>query len=86
MLPSPWQGEGLGTKVNKIEVMMTTITISLPADHLQKLREVAAQYRIAPEDLVRASVEELLAQPEEEFKRALEYVLDKNAELYRRLA
>jgi len=73
-------------KVNKTEVMMTTITISLPADHLQKLREVAAQYRVAPEDLVRASIEELLARPEEEFKQALEYVLDKNAELYRRLA
>ena len=73
-------------RVNKIEVMMTTITISLPADHLQKLREVAAQYRVAPEDLVRASVEELLTRPEEEFKHALEYVLDKNAELYRRLA
>ena len=70
----------------KTEVMMTTITISLPADHLQKLREVAAQYRVAPEDLVRASVQELLARPEEEFKQALEYVLDKNAELYRRLA
>ena len=73
-------------RINKTEVMMTTITISLPADHLQKLREVAAQYRVAPEDLVLASIEELLAQPEEEFKRALEYVLDKNAELYRRLA
>ena len=73
-------------RINKTEVMMTTITISLPADHLQKLREVAAQYRVAPEDLVRASIEELLAQPEEEFKRALEHVLDKNAELYRRLA
>jgi hypothetical protein len=65
---------------------MTTITVSLPADRMQKLREVAAQYRVAPEDLVRASVEELLTRPEEEFKRALEYVLDKNAELYRRLA
>jgi antitoxin FitA len=65
---------------------MTTITVSLPADRMQKLREVAAQYRVAPEDLVRASVEELLTRPEEEFKQALEYVLDKNTELYRRLA
>ena len=65
---------------------MTTITVSLPADRMQKLREVAAQYRVEPEDLVRASVEELLTRPEEELKHALEYVLDKNAELYRRLA
>jgi DNA-directed RNA polymerase subunit L len=35
---------------------------------------------------VRISVEELLAQPEEAFQRALDYVLEKNEELYRRLA
>ena len=29
--------------------MMTTITISLPADHLRKLQKVAAQYCVAPE-------------------------------------
>jgi len=50
---------------------MTTITVSLPADRWQKLREVAAQYRITPEDLVRVSVEEILACPEEEFRQAL---------------
>ncbi len=65
---------------------MTTITVSLPADRWQKLREVAAQYRITPEDLVRVSVEEILACPEEEFRQALDHVLDKNVELYRRLA
>ena len=65
---------------------MATITISLPADRLQQLREVATQYHVAPEDLVRASVEEMLARPEEEFKQAVDYVLNKNAELYRRLA
>ena len=65
---------------------MTTITISLPDDRLQKLQEIAARFSVAPEELVRFSVEELLTRPEEEFRRALEYVLNKNAELYRRLA
>ena len=65
---------------------MTTITISLPDDRLQKLKEIATRFSIAPEELVRVSVEELLTRPEEDFRRALEYVLDKNAELYRRLA
>jgi predicted transcriptional regulator len=66
--------------------MMTQITITLPDDRLQKLKELASHYHIAPEELVRVSVEELLARPEEEFQRALTYILNKNAELYRRLA
>ena len=65
---------------------MTTITVSLPDDRLQKLKEVALRFQIAPEELVRVSIEDLLARPEEEFRRALEYILIKNAELYRRLA
>ena len=65
---------------------MTTITISLPDDHLQKLKEIATRFSVAPEELVRVSIEELLTRPEEDFRRALEYVLNKNAELYRRLA
>jgi predicted transcriptional regulator len=65
---------------------MTTLTISLPEDRLQQLQERAAQLHVAPEDLVRASIEELLTRPAEEFQRAMTYVLKKNAELYRRLA
>jgi predicted transcriptional regulator len=65
---------------------MTMITISLPDDRLQKLKDIAAQFSVAPEELVRVSIEELLTRPEEDFRRALEYVLNKNAELYRRLA
>jgi len=65
---------------------MTTITIALPDDRLQKLQEIAVRLRVAPEELVRVSIEELLTRPEEDFRRALDYVLNKNAELYRRLA
>lgn len=66
--------------------MMTTITITLPDERMQKLKEMASHFRVAPEELVRASVEEFLTRPEEEFQLALEYVLKKNNELYRRLA
>ena len=41
---------------------------------------------MSPEELARAGVEELLARPEETYQRAIDYVLKKNAELYRRLA
>lgn len=65
---------------------MTTITISLPDDRLRKLQEIAVQFSVAPEELVRVSIEELLSRPEEDFRRALDYVLQKNTELYQRLA
>jgi len=65
---------------------MTAITIALPDERLQKLQEIAVRLQVAPEELVRVSVEELLTRPEEDFRRALDYVLNKNAELYRRFA
>jgi predicted transcriptional regulator len=63
-----------------------TLTISLSNERLSKLKEIATHLGVSPEDLVRASVEELVTRPEEAFERVVEYVLDKNAELYRRLA
>lgn len=65
---------------------MNTITLTLPDDRLSKLREMAGRLGVAPEDLVRVSVEELLNQPEEDFRRAVDHVLKKNADLYQRLA
>ena len=37
-------------------------------------------------DLILLSIEEILARPDEDFRKASDYVLQKNAELYRRLA
>jgi predicted transcriptional regulator len=65
---------------------MHTITITLSDDRLAKLQEIAARLHIAPEELARAGVEELLTRPEETCQRAIDYVLKKNTELYRRLA
>ena len=65
---------------------MTTITISLSDDRMKKLQEIAMRLNVAPEELARAGIEELLARPEEDFRQALDYVLKKNAEIYRRLA
>jgi len=65
---------------------MTSITITLPEERLAKLRELAAQLNVTPEDLARVGIEELLTRPDETFKQAAEYVLQKNSDLYRRLA
>ena len=65
---------------------MTTITIQVPSDRFLKLKEMADRLQVTPEQLVRANVEDLLAQPDADVQSALSYVLEKNAELYRRLA
>lgn len=65
---------------------MSVITVALPEERLKELRERAVQYRVSPEDLVLVSIEELLSRPDESFQQAVEYVIKKNADLYRRLA
>jgi len=65
---------------------MSTLTITLSDDRLAKLQEIADRFNIKAEDLARVSIEELLTRPEESFQRAADYILHKNAELYRRLA
>ena len=65
---------------------MTTFTITIPDDRLKKLEEIARRFRVAPEELVRASLEELLTRPLDDFQRVVERVLSKNADLYKRLA
>jgi len=69
-----------------MEVDLQTITITLPDERLLKLKETATHLKVSPEELVRVSIEELLARPEDAFRRTVDYVLKKNAELYRLLA
>jgi len=69
-----------------MEVFMNAITLTLADDRLAQLQEMAARFQVSLEELVRVGVEELLAQPDDVFQRALTAVLEKNAELYRRLA
>ncbi len=64
---------------------MSTITITLPDDRLARLQEIAKRFNTTPEELVRVSIDELLARPDEAFEQAAGRVLEKNAELYRRL-
>jgi hypothetical protein len=65
---------------------MSTITVALPEERLAKLNEMARHLGVVPEELVRVSIEELLTRPEPDFEQAVDAVLTKNAELYRRLA
>ena len=65
---------------------MNAITITLSDERLLKLTKMADSLGITTEELVRLSVEDLLSRPDQAFEEATKKVLEKNAELYRRLA
>lgn len=65
---------------------MVTIPISVSETGFAKLEAWAAEAGLTPEEYLRLRVEQLLDHPDEEFTHVADYVLKKNAELYRRLA
>lgn len=64
---------------------MSPIKITIPDERLQQLQNLAARLNLSLEELVLMSVDQLLSQSEVSFNDAIAYVLQKNAELYRRL-
>ncbi len=65
---------------------MTTMTIYLSDERLNKLKQLAVKANVQPDELVQSSVDEWLSGPDEEFQLAVNYLLQKNAELHTRLA
>ncbi|MBD2254696.1 ribbon-helix-helix protein, CopG family [Nostoc parmelioides FACHB-3921] len=65
---------------------MAAITINLTEEQLQKLQELAQRLGVSTEELLSASLEDLLNYPKNGLNQAASYVLRKNAELYQRLA
>jgi antitoxin FitA len=65
---------------------MASITVDISDEQLQKLQQLARDSQVSLEDLLRINIENWLARPQDEFTQAASYVLQKNAELYRRLA
>jgi hypothetical protein len=62
------------------------LSIELLESQLQKLREEAGRLRILPEQLASAVVSDLLATQDNDVRAAVDHVLRKNEELYRRLS
>ena len=65
---------------------MTRITVQLDDSKAALLREKSEKHGLSLDQLVKAAIEDLLAQPEPDFEAALRRVLAKNEELYKRLA
>lgn len=67
-------------------VVMKALELQLPEKTAAKLQEAARRLGVSAGQLLILSIEEKLAQLEEEFRRCAEHVLQKNADLYRRLS
>ena len=62
------------------------LTIELTEQQAQRLREGASRLGVEPEQLALAAVADLIASEGPDFDAAAQRVLEKNEELYRRLA
>jgi len=65
---------------------MTTMTLQIDDAKAEALRSRAQRVGLEPEQLLRASLDDLIAQPDDDFDEAASRVLSKNRELYQRLA
>ena len=60
---------------------MSTVEVQLSDEIAARLHEVARRLGVSPEELLRISPEEKLAQLDDDFRAAADYVLAKNVEL-----
>ena len=65
---------------------MTTMTLQLDDEKANALRLKARRIGLEPEQLLTASVNDLISQTDSDFDEATNRILSKNRELYRRLA
>jgi hypothetical protein len=65
---------------------MEVFTVTLATEQAQRLRELAREAGVSPEQLLGDGIDKWLSRPDLDFAEAAAYVLGKNKELYRRLA
>ena len=65
---------------------MKELTVSVREEEFERLQGLANDLGVSLEELARVGLEDLLAQPDEALQQATKRVLEKNRELYRRLA
>ncbi len=62
------------------------IRVDLTDEQSERLTALAESLGVEPADLARAACIDLVSQPPDDFREAAKHVLEKNRELYRRLA
>lgn len=84
-------GRGVGSiallaGVARVTVLHMKLAFDLTPAEAEKLSAEAKRLGIAPEDLARAALSDLLSAPDADFQNAARRVLTKNRDLYKRLA
>ena len=72
--------------VPRATVLDMKLAFELPPAQGDRLRAEAARLGLSPEDLARAALTDLLGTPDAEFEAVATRVVEKNRELYKRLA
>lgn len=62
------------------------ISLQLDEDQSRRIEELARNLNVDPKELAKAAINDLVSRPADDFERAVRYALEKNRELYRRLA
>jgi hypothetical protein len=65
---------------------MKSLEVQIEEPKVDRLEAAAQKLGITPEELLRVSVEEKLERLDESFRAAVDQVVSRNAELYKRLA
>ncbi|MEQ1844788.1 MAG: ribbon-helix-helix protein, CopG family, partial [Nitrospira sp.] len=65
---------------------MATLTISLSDEEMRQLEELSKRESLTVEQMVRLSIHDFIGQPDDAFHAAAKLMMEKNAELYRRLS
>ena len=76
----------MATQSPRCDVDVTSLTVRLSDSQAEHLAEEAQRLGISPADLLRAAVIDLLEARDEAFLSAAKHVMEKNTELYTRLA
>lgn len=75
-----------GSKIEVTVDHMKTLKVNLPEPTAIRLEEAARRLGVSLDELFVISVEEKLARFDDAFREAVEQVVSKNAELYKRLS
>lgn len=65
---------------------MATLTISLSDEEMRRLEVLGKREGLTIEQMVRLGINDFIGQPDDTFRAAAKRVMEKNSELYRRLA
>jgi len=65
---------------------MARIIVEIDDNKAALLQQKAKQYGFLPDQLITASIDDLIGRPDPEFEAAIKKVFSKNKELYDRLA